>query len=265
MRREPRLALIAIIPSTVHRFSCDVSLAEIPSDESLALLQASCTVRSGCRRHAQSSRRARCSTGIVDGAIEVLLVHPAGNYNRRAPWGIPKGAPDPDEELEATARRETLEETGLEIDGTARRSRSRRLHAIEKARARVTPRPAPDGAAPRCASWEVDKAEFIEITRARRIIHPDQAALLDRLQRHSAPISRRSQVPRRHLGLSAILASRMSSERADSVSLSRKLTRRSFRLDKNAPCGNTVLPSLCLSAAGSGRANQLKCCAATRT
>jgi predicted NUDIX family NTP pyrophosphohydrolase len=44
--------------------------------------------------------------------------------------------------------------------------------------------PAPDGAAPRCASWEVDKAEFIEISRARRIIHPDQAALLDRLERH---------------------------------------------------------------------------------
>ncbi len=47
--------------------------------------------------------------------------------------------------------------------------------------------PAPEGATPRCASWEVDKAEFIEITRARRIIHPDQAALLDRLQRHLAP------------------------------------------------------------------------------
>jgi hypothetical protein len=44
--------------------------------------------------------------------------------------------------------------------------------------------PAPEGAAPRCASWEVDKAEFIEITRARRIIHPDQAVLLDRLQRY---------------------------------------------------------------------------------
>jgi predicted NUDIX family NTP pyrophosphohydrolase len=43
---------------------------------------------------------------------------------------------------------------------------------------------APEGAAPRCASWEVDKVEFIEITRARRIIHPDQAALLDRLLRH---------------------------------------------------------------------------------
>lgn len=118
----------------------------------------------------------------VDGSIEVLLVHPAGNYNRRAPWGIPKGAPDPDEELEATARRETLEETGLEIVGPLvdlghvdyTRSK-KRVHAFAGQ--------APEGATPRCASWEVDKAEFIEITRARRIIHPDQAALLDRLQR----------------------------------------------------------------------------------
>lgn len=118
---------------------------------------------------------------IVDGAVEVLLVHPAGNYNRRAPWGIPKGAPDPGEELEATARRETLEETGLAIVGPLvdlghvdyTRSR-KRVHAFAGQ--------APEGASPRCASWEVDKAEFIEITRARRIIHPDQAALLDRLQ-----------------------------------------------------------------------------------
>ncbi|HEV7555400.1 MAG TPA: NUDIX domain-containing protein [Kofleriaceae bacterium] len=119
----------------------------------------------------------------MDGAVEVLLVHPAGNYNRRAPWGIPKGAPDPLEELEATARRETLEETGLTINGPLvdlghvdyTRSK-KRVHAYAA--------PAPEGAVPRCASWEVDKVEFIEITRARRIIHPDQAALLDRLQRH---------------------------------------------------------------------------------
>src|ERR1700761_6939724 len=50
----------------------------------------------------------------VDGTIEVLLVHPSGNYNRRAPWGIPKGLPDEHEtDLEATARRETMEETGV--------------------------------------------------------------------------------------------------------------------------------------------------------
>jgi predicted NUDIX family NTP pyrophosphohydrolase len=135
-----------------------------------------------------SEARAKLSSGtvlwrIVDGALEVLLVHPAGNYNRRAPWGIPKGAPDPNEELEATARRETWEETGLQIDGPLvnlgyvdyTRSK-KRVHGFAAK--------APDGATPRCASWEVDKAEFIEITRARRIIHPDQAALLDRLLTH---------------------------------------------------------------------------------
>ena len=138
-----------------------------------------------------SDARAKLSSGTVlyryvNGSIEVLLVHPAGNYNRRAPWGIPKGAPDPDEALEATARRETLEETGLEIScplvdlGHVDYTRSKkRVHGFAAQ--------APEGAAPHCASWEVDKVEFIEITRARRIIHPDQAALLDRLQRHLAP------------------------------------------------------------------------------
>jgi predicted NUDIX family NTP pyrophosphohydrolase len=134
-----------------------------------------------------SEARAKLSSGTllyryVAGAVEVLLVHPAGNYNRRAPWGIPKGAPDPEETLEAAARRETLEETGLDIGGPLidvgfvdyTRSK-KRVHAYAGQ--------APEGAAPRCASWEVDKVEFIEITRARRIIHPDQAALLDRLLR----------------------------------------------------------------------------------
>lgn len=45
--------------------------------------------------------------------LEVLLVHPSGNDNRRAPWSIPKGLVDSGESLEQTARRETLEETGF--------------------------------------------------------------------------------------------------------------------------------------------------------
>lgn len=135
-----------------------------------------------------SEARSKLASGTllyrrIDNTLEVLLVHPAGNYNRRAPWGIPKGAPDANEELEATARRETLEETGVVVDGSLvhlgfvdyTRSK-KRVHAYAA--------PAPDGALPRCASWEVDKVEFIEITRARRIIHPDQAALLDRLERY---------------------------------------------------------------------------------
>lgn len=130
----------------------------------------------------------------VDGLLEILLVHPAGNYNRRAPWGIPKGAPDPHESMEQAARRETLEETGLAIAcplhdlGHVDYTRSRkRVHAFAG--------PAPDEAAPRCASWEVDKAEFIELSRARRIIHPDQAPLIDRLLTHLGATSDASHAP----------------------------------------------------------------------
>jgi predicted NUDIX family NTP pyrophosphohydrolase len=60
----------------------------------------------------------RQSAGILlyrstpDG-LAVLLVHPAGNFNRRAPWSIPKGYAQENEDLEAAARRETLEETGV--------------------------------------------------------------------------------------------------------------------------------------------------------
>jgi predicted NUDIX family NTP pyrophosphohydrolase len=132
--------------------------------------------------------RAKLASGTVlyrhvDGALEVLLVHPSGNYNRRAPWGIPKGAPNPDETLEATARRETWEETGLEVTGPLA-DLGHVDYTRSKKRVHGYAGPAPDGASPRCASWEVDKVEFIEISRARRIIHPDQAALLDRLERH---------------------------------------------------------------------------------
>jgi len=39
--------------------------------------------------------------------VEVLIVHPSGQYNRGAPWSIPKGKPEPGEDLETAARRET--------------------------------------------------------------------------------------------------------------------------------------------------------------
>ena len=111
-----------------------------------------------------------------DGAVEVLLVHPSGNYNRRAPWSIPKGEPDDGEELEAAARRETREETGVEAAelvplGSILYTKSRKqVHAFAGE--------APEGVAPGCASWEVDRAEFVPIELARRVIHPDQVALI---------------------------------------------------------------------------------------
>ena len=115
-----------------------------------------------------------------DDGLEVLLVHPSGNYNRGKPWSIPKGIPDPGEELEAAARRETLEETGvvagvLMAVGSIRYVKSGKLiHCFAGS--------APADANPTCASWEVDRAEFVSIDEARRCLHPDQAPFLDRLE-----------------------------------------------------------------------------------
>jgi predicted NUDIX family NTP pyrophosphohydrolase len=111
--------------------------------------------------------------------LEVLLVHPSGNYNRKAPWGIAKGIVDQGEDLETTARRETLEETGMTAgplfslgDMVYRKSR-KQVHAFAG--------PAPTDVEPSVASWEIDQARFIGIDEARRLIHPDQAVFLDRL------------------------------------------------------------------------------------
>lgn len=113
------------------------------------------------------------------GTLEVLLVHPSGNYNRRAPWSIPKGELNEGEDALGAARRETREEAGVEagelfslghIDYTKSR---KRVHCFAGR--------APEDASPRCASWEVDRAEFVPIDQAHKLIHPDQAAFLDRL------------------------------------------------------------------------------------
>jgi predicted NUDIX family NTP pyrophosphohydrolase len=112
--------------------------------------------------------------------MEVLLVHPSGAYNRRSPWSIPKGIPDEGEpDLADTARRETLEETGVQAGELIplghidyRKSR-KRIHCFAG--------PAPADAAPRTASWEVDQACFVPMQRARESLHPDQVEFLDRL------------------------------------------------------------------------------------
>jgi predicted NUDIX family NTP pyrophosphohydrolase len=116
----------------------------------------------------------------VSGELEVLLVHPSGNYNRGKPWSIPKGIPDPGEDLEAAARRETVEETGVTAGelvslGSIHYQKSgKQIHCFAG--------PAPADAAPRCASWEVDCSEFITFAEARKRLHPDQVPFLDRLQ-----------------------------------------------------------------------------------
>jgi predicted NUDIX family NTP pyrophosphohydrolase len=114
-----------------------------------------------------------------NGRLEVLIVHPWGPYNRRAPWSIPKGRTNPGEDLETAARRETAEETGvaaghLHSIGSVDLARSRkRIHGFAG--------PAPDGCVPQCDNKEVDEAKFVAIERARFLLHPAQVTFLDRL------------------------------------------------------------------------------------
>lgn len=127
------------------------------------------------------------SAGILlyrstDHGLEVLLVHPSGNYNKRAPWGIPKGLPEEGESLEDAARRETFEETGIVVKqpleplGHIEYTKSRKRVHCFAAEALGEQKPAE-------LSWEIDKAEFFTLDDARKCIHPDQAAFLDRLAR----------------------------------------------------------------------------------
>lgn len=118
----------------------------------------------------------------MQGEWQVLLVHPSGNYNRRAPWSIPKGLPDPGESEEDAARRETEEETGVVPGDLAPLGRVRYRKSNKEIVAFTGP--APDTAEPRCASWEIDRAEFVTLPRALELIHPDQAAFVGLLRRH---------------------------------------------------------------------------------
>jgi predicted NUDIX family NTP pyrophosphohydrolase len=114
--------------------------------------------------------------------LQVLLVHPSGNYNKKSPWSIPKGLPDEGEELEAAARRETREEAGIDVTGPLTY-----LGYIDytksKKRVHCYAGPAPDEE-PHAASWEIDQARFTSIDEARERIHPDQRPFLDRLAEH---------------------------------------------------------------------------------
>ena len=114
--------------------------------------------------------------------LEVLLVHPSGAYNRKAPSSIPKGLPGDESSLEETARRETLEETGVvagslvPLGSMVYQKSRKRVHCFAGR--------APEDANPQCASWEIDQARFVPLDEARTLLHSDQHVFLDRLLEH---------------------------------------------------------------------------------
>lgn len=147
---------------------------------------------------------ARKSAGILlfrkdaDG-VRVLLVHPGGPYwkNKDAgAWSIPKGEHDEAEEVEAAARREFLEETGMAVArpllplGAVRQPGGKQVTGFA-CKGDLDPSaiacnsfemewPPKSG---RMSSFpEVDRAEWFDLAVAREKINPGQQPFLDRLE-----------------------------------------------------------------------------------
>lgn len=132
--------------------------------------------------------------------LEVLLVHPGGPFFRNKDagvWTIPKGEPDPGEELEETARRELQEETGLSVEGELRPlgevvqkgGKHVAAWAIEGDLDTSRPPPSntfelewPPRSGQRRSFPEIDAWGFFDLETARRKIRDVQAAFLDRLE-----------------------------------------------------------------------------------
>jgi len=152
----------------------------------------------------------RPSAGILlyrsrAGVLEVLLAHPGGPFWTRrdeGAWTIPKGEIGEGEDPFVAARREFMEETGVDPG-----ARGDPLAPVRQSGGKIVHAWAIEGDCDACAirsnafemEWppksgrmasfpEVDRAEWFVLDDARRKILPGQAPLLDELERRFAAI-----------------------------------------------------------------------------
>ncbi len=135
----------------------------------------------------------------ADATLEVLLVHPGGpfwkNKDVRA-WSIPKGELDPDEDALAAARREFVEELGVQMEGAfraltpVRQSGGKTVVAFavegdldaSKMRSNTFSMEWPPKSGKRQEFPEVDRAEWFAWDVALQKINTGQVPLLHQLQ-----------------------------------------------------------------------------------
>jgi len=133
--------------------------------------------------------------------LEVLLVHPGGPFwanKDLGSWSIPKGETTEGEDLLTAANREFREETGASAEGPAialghLRQRSGKIVHAWAVRGDFDPGQLrsnsfemewPRGSGEMRTFPEVDRAEWFDLTEARRRILPGQAGFLDALTDH---------------------------------------------------------------------------------
>src|SRR3984893_17624342 len=146
----------------------------------------------------------RTSAGLLmyrfhDGFVQVLLAHPGGPFFKKkddGAWTIPKGEPDPGEDLLLAAQREFKEETGLVPRGpfiplkSIKQKGGKTVHAWAF-EGDCDPKAIESN--PFTLEWpphsgiqrefpEIDRAEFFDLEEARKKIKGGQDALIDELE-----------------------------------------------------------------------------------
>jgi predicted NUDIX family NTP pyrophosphohydrolase len=136
---------------------------------------------------------------IRDGRLEVLLAHPGGPFwakKDQGAWSIPKGEVEPGEDAFSTAKREFEEELGFQPQGEFTE-----LKSIQQKGGKTVQAWAVEGNCDPASmrsntflmEWpprsgkkqefpEVDRAEFFEISQAKRRINAAQIELLSELE-----------------------------------------------------------------------------------
>ena len=134
-----------------------------------------------------------------DDALELLVAHPGGPIYRQKDaghWTIPKGLIDDGESILSAAQREFREETGFAVTtdafidlGTVRLKSGKTVYGFafegDADPAKLKSNEFELEWPPRSGRIEhypeVDEVRFVSPTEARRLLHPAQAAFVDRL------------------------------------------------------------------------------------
>ena len=146
----------------------------------------------------------RMSAGLLmyrihDGELQVLVVHPGGPFyqnNDAGVWSIPKGEPEPGEDLLETAKREFQEETGVIPHGPyialapVKQNGGKIVHAWafegncdpSACVSNTLTLEWPPQSGRMIEFPEMDKADFFDVDSARLKIKPAQTALIEELK-----------------------------------------------------------------------------------